>query len=80
MKTKHERLKLEYEKWKTEDLIREICKKDFLPFGIDMMKEELQRRSDSDKNIDKLWKAFLQEEEILKTSGELYCPNCHSKK
>ena len=80
MKAKHEILKLEYEKWKTEDLIRGINKKDYLPFAIDLMKEELQRRSVSDKNIDKLWKTFLQEEEILETSGELYCPNCHSKK
>jgi hypothetical protein len=75
-----EMLRAIYSKWTDEDLIKALAidKDNYEPNAIEMMNNEVQKRKIKVEDINNFQKDYMKEEEVLVSSGQLYCPKCHS--
>ena len=75
-----ERLRELFRAWTTENLKKAITvdKADYEPEAMNIIKEELQSRNVTTKDLDGFLRSYIDEEESLMSEGKLFCPNCHS--
>jgi len=75
-----ERLRQLYAGWKTEELVKAITanEADYEPDTINIIKEELQSRNVTTKDLDIFHENYLCEERAWRSQGKLFCPKCHS--
>ena len=80
MEENPERLRESFRAWTTERLKKAITvdNADYEPEAINIIKEELQLRNVTKKDLDSFLRSYIGEEESLISRGKLFCPNCHS--